>query len=120
MKPPTTWTVPARILRVIDGDTIECDLDLGWHITYRAKVRIAGINAPEMSVPAGAEARAYLIHLLGWRTGTEPVVTITSRSLDKYGRVLADVIITGTDSHGTVYTHVGQALVAAGHAVQAA
>lgn len=111
----TTWTVPATIIRVIDADTFECDLSLGWHITYRAKVRLAHCNAPELSTPAGVAARGWAIHTLGLRADTlGPTVQVTSHSLDKYGRVLGSVVY--LDSKGEPHD-LASALIAAGHAV---
>lgn len=107
----TTWTVPARVLRVVDADTLECDLDLGWHITYRAKIRLAGVNAPEMSTPEGRAARAFVDQLLANRHGAP--VTVTSHSLDKYGRVLADV--TWHENAGEL--SLAGEIVRAGHAM---
>lgn len=111
------WTVPATIIRVIDGDTIEADLDLGWHITYRAKIRLADINCPEIITPEGRAARDYvtarMVALMPADGLGHPLaapVNVTSHALDKYGRVL-----------GTVWTAPGvslnDALIAAGHAV---
>ena len=40
----------ARITRVIDGDTVEAEIDLGFHVTFTATLRLTGINAPG---PAG-------------------------------------------------------------------
>ena len=36
--------------RVIDGDTMEVDLDLGFHLMHRVKVRLLGVNTPELDV----------------------------------------------------------------------
>lgn len=112
MKQQTTWTVPATVLRVIDGDTLEVACDLGFRITYRAKVRLQGINCPELPTEAGLTARGFTIHYLGFRAGVlPPQVTVTSHSLDKYGRVLGEV----TTADGPLSV----ALVNAGHAVAA-
>ena len=101
----TTWTVPATILRVVDGDTIHLRLDLGWHISYEARARIIGINSPEMNTPAGMEAKAYAASLLP----VGGLVRFTSHSLDKYGRPLGAI----TDIDGTDF---GTEMVQAGHA----
>lgn len=113
----TVWTVPATIVRVIDADTIETDLDLGWHLTYRAKIRLAGVNAPELTTAAGKTARAWLVDYLA-AAGS---VTVVSHSLDKYGRVLGDVYWWDT-STGIVpplasQHHLNADLLSAGHAV---
>lgn len=118
----TVWTVPARILRILDGDTLEADLDLGWRITYRAKVRLARVNAPELNTAEGRAARDWAVHLLTvladtlthsveWRA-----ITVVSHSLDKYGRVLGDV--RWVDSAGTTHDLAADLLLA-GHATPA-
>lgn len=111
------WTVPATVVRVVDGDTLELDLDLGWHITYRAKLRLAGVNAPEMSTPPGPFARQFVVDQLT-ASATQPgwwiPVTVVSHSLDKYGRVLGS--ISWADQAGTAHDLAAE-LLAAGHAV---
>ncbi len=102
------WIVPGTVLEVVDGDTLRMQLDLGWHITYTTRVRIAHINAPELSTPEGIRARAYAQTLL------EPGVecTLISTGLDKYGRPLGIVILPGMEGKD-----FGQAMLDAGHAV---
>lgn len=91
----TTWTVPARIVRVVDGDTIRCDLDLGWGVWLENEpVRLARINAPEMSTPEGKDAAAFLTGLLAPVTGGNPAATFTSRGFDRYRRALGELIVT--------------------------
>ena len=115
----TTWTVPARIVRVIDGDTLDVELDLGWKITYRAKVRLARVNAPEIDKGSAGhlasvftENSLYDAALAGGPGDFYPI-TVVSRSLDKYGRVLGDV--KWTDRAG-VQHDLADDLLAAGHA----
>jgi len=36
-----------QIVKVIDGDTVDVDIDLGFNLTIRQRVRLKGINAPE-------------------------------------------------------------------------
>ena len=38
----------SKVIRVIDGDTIECEIDLGYSITTRQRFRIKGIDTPEL------------------------------------------------------------------------
>lgn len=99
------WTVPATVLRTVDGDTVRLQLDLGWN-TYRTEnCRVLGINAPEMNTAEGKAARAYAQQLLP--DGAE--VVFVSRCLDKYGRPLGDILHAGGD--------FGHDMLAAGHAV---
>lgn len=101
----TIRAVPATVLRVTDADTLVALLDLGWHITLQAKVRVAGIDSPELTTPEGKAARDFSARLLP--PGTH--VTVISRSLDKYGRVLGAIAL----PDGRDY---GQTLIGAGHA----
>lgn len=127
----TEWTVPATIVRVVDGDTLDVVLDLGWKISYRAKVRLARCNAPElerpgiMPVPPGRAAFVFASNLL-WDSyghdsesgdlGAYYPITVVSHSLDKYGRVLGSV--KWTDRAGKTHD-LADELLAAGHAVRA-
>lgn len=84
-----------RVTRVIDGDTASVSLDLGFHITIDAHVRLAGINAPELkSGEPGAHAKAKLADLLLDKTGVT-VTTKKSHEFEKYGRVLGTFIVDG-------------------------
>lgn len=85
----TTWKVPATVKRVIDGDSIAVQLDLGWKIYYNTTIRVAGMDAPELNTDQGKLAREYVTGLLP--AGT--IVTVVSHSLDKYGRVLGAVLL---------------------------
>lgn len=98
----------ASAVRVIDADTIDIDIDLGFRLTSRQRVRLAGINAPEVNTPAGMVAKAYLTTYL--EVGA--LLTVQSEKPgggDKYGRYLA------TLWRGPV--NVNNLLVTAGHAV---
>lgn len=108
----SSWTVPGRVTRVIDGDTLVVDLDLGWGVwKIGTRVRLQGINCPELDTEAGRAAQAFMrLMLLGEELRTRPLpVTVVSKSLDKYGRVL-----------GVVWLHdarcLNDLLVEAGHA----
>lgn len=120
-----SWTVPAKVIRVVDGDTLDVDLDLGWHITYRAKVRLAGLNCPELHTPEGVAAAEWVTGqltaphpdrmVITWR----PVV-VKSHSLDKYGRVLGTVYWADPTPGGTpplaLMHNLNDDLLATGHA----
>lgn len=80
---------PATVVRVLDGDTVECSISLGFGLTLRESVRLAGIDAPEMNTAAGKESRAALCDLLP--IASSVVVVTGSQDRDKYGRILADL-----------------------------
>lgn len=79
----------AIVTRVIDGDTIEAEVDLGFHVKMNLRFRLARINAPELK-KGGDITRAYLITKL-----LDKEIIIKSFKTDKYGRWLAEVFIEG-------------------------
>lgn len=110
----TVWTVPARVERVIDGDTLDVTLDLGWGLYKRDHVRVHGINAPEKNTEAGKLAKAYADALIYETRGPRlqlAEVTVVSHSLDKYGRALATVILSDGRSFGVEMVRAGHAMV---------
>lgn len=112
-----TWRVPATVLRVVDGDTLELKLDLGWHISYQSRCRLIGCNAPEMTTDEGQTAKAYVTDLLhqygGDMQGAGAQVTLISHALDKYGRPLGQILIS-TPQGATV--DLSAELLDSGHA----
>jgi endonuclease YncB( thermonuclease family) len=75
-------------LRVIDGDTFVCQVDLGFYTWSRQSCRLAGLNCAELNEPGGPETRTELQQLLG----LGPVV-VRSVAVDKFsGRFDAEVL----------------------------
>ena len=81
----------AELVRVVDGDTVDLIIDLGFDTFRRERFRLYGIDAPEMRTEAGKAARAWLWDAL------QPLEAIYVQTLqlatkakrDKYGRFLA-------------------------------
>ena len=49
-----------RHIRVVDGDTLEGDIDLGFNVELKSvKVRLSGIDCPEKSTPEGIASRDF-------------------------------------------------------------
>ncbi|MBT8200507.1 MAG: thermonuclease family protein [Acidimicrobiia bacterium] len=81
----------ARPIRVVDGDTVDLEIDLGFHIYHHIRVRLAGINAPEVrgeEKEEGKEATEHLRSLIHKGVGDWPILCET-RKTGKYGRWLA-------------------------------
>lgn len=87
----TTWKYRATVIRVVDGDTILVDIDMGMNVWSKGQyVRFAHINAPELKTQAGKDAKAYLEGQL--KPGDLlQLETLLYREHEKYGRVLAIV-----------------------------
>ncbi len=89
---------PAEVLKVIDGDTFEARVNIWPGVEITTRVRLRGIDAPELKARCGEEhamavkAREALVRLLA-----EGGVAISRVAFDKYGgRVVADASTYGT------------------------
>lgn len=87
-----------KVLRVVDGDTIDVDIDLGFNVSYTQRVRLAGIDTPESRTTdlkekaLGLESKEYLKNLLD---SAEDIIIQTEKpdSSEKYGRILGWLFI---------------------------
>jgi len=89
----------AVVVSVYDGDTIRCDVDLGFNTWIRnMTLRLYGIDSPEIrgeERPQGLKARDWLREELP--VGTEVLIETIRDRTGKYGRYLAVVWKDGTD-----------------------
>ena len=89
-----------NITKVVDGDTIDVDIDLGFNISYSQRVRLAGIDTPESRTTdkfeksLGLESKEYLKSKL---KDANLIVIKTEKpdSSEKYGRILGWLYING-------------------------
>jgi micrococcal nuclease len=81
----------ARVTKVIDGDTLALDIDLGLGIhAHLPRARLAGVDCPELPTPEGIQAANFTTR---WVTELGPVfnvITVKDRR-DAYGRYLVSV-----------------------------
>lgn len=80
----------AQVRQVIDADTIDVLVDLGFGVHTMQRLRLYGIDAPEMKTEAGKIAKEYVKSVL---LGADAAMFVYVRTLkdrkDKYGRKLA-------------------------------
>jgi len=88
--------------KVVDGDTIDVVLDLGFDILYKSRVRLFGIDTPESRTrnkdekARGKMAGAFLEEAI--EDGEKVVIqTKLKDSRGKFGRVLGDVVVDGVN-----------------------
>ena len=77
----------ANVKRVVDGDTIDVVLDLGFDITLKGRIRFQGMNAPESRTRDAEEKMRGLeskVYVENWVEGHDGKVIIQT-SLDKRG-----------------------------------
>ena len=87
------YTYKAKCLRVIDGDTIVAEVDLGFDTYKKVRVRLEGIDAPEVRTrdlkekAKGIQSKEYLEDIFA----TNREFILVSNKVDKYGRCLGTI-----------------------------
>ena len=106
----------ATVTKVVDGDTIDAMVDLGFGTWKKIRIRMHGINAPESRTrnleekKKGLAAKARLIEML---KENENQFILISHGVGKFGRCLGEIYIKGhnislnkqliSEGHGTEY-----------------
>lgn len=88
----------AKVIKVIDGDTIDCEVEIGFELTFKARIRLYGIAAPEiygvkknsLEYKNGVNSKKYLESLIPKNKWVE-ITVHQSAKREKYGRWLAVV-----------------------------
>ena len=92
-----------NILKVVDGDTIDADIDLGFSISLEKRIRLAGVDTPESRTTdlkekaMGLESKEWLKKKL---EGAKDIIIKTELpdSTEKYGRIIGHLFINGQES----------------------
>jgi len=119
----------AKLIKVVDGDTIDCDVDLGFGVWMKnQRVRLYGINAPEtrtkdlVEKEAGERAKLRLIAMMSDKF----LLTSVKDKKGKFGRILGIINVPQTkilDKNGKktkhIFVDVNKLLVKEGHAKEA-
>ena len=89
-----------KVTKVVDGDTIDVIMDMGFDIMYKSRVRLFGIDTPESRTrnldekKRGLLAKKYLQEAL--KAGSKlSIKTYKDNETGKFGRILGDVFIDG-------------------------
>jgi len=90
-----------KVTNVVDGDTIDVEIDLGFDISFSSRVRLAGIDTPESRTTnkaekvLGIEAKEYVKSKI---KDAKEVVIKTEKidSSEKYGRILGWLFLDGS------------------------
>ena len=110
------YTYWATVERVVDGDTFDVRLDVGFNIKFSDRMRLNGINAPELRTPAGKRAKVFLERYLA----KCPLVVIRSYKKESLGRWMADCfVIQGCDDPHKIAAEgqlLNQIMIDEGHA----
>ena len=91
------------VLKVVDGDTIDASIDLGFDISLSKRIRLAGIDTPESRTrdleekALGLESKEWLKKAL---EGAKDILIKTELpgSTEKYGRIIGHLFINGQET----------------------
>ena len=91
------YEYPCKILRVVDGDTVDVDIDLGFGVwIHRERVRIMGIDTPEsrtrdlVEKKFGMAAKEFVKFLMP--IGSMQLIKTEKDKTGKFGRILGDFL----------------------------
>ena len=76
----------ARVDRVIDGDTVDFIIDLGFHVEIKIRGRLDGVDTPERGHPDWHLATGVCEQLLAELEFENEYITIQTKKTGKYGR----------------------------------
>ena len=111
------------VVKVVDGDTIDVDIDLGFGMTYKKqRVRLMGIDTPESRTRDLEEkkfGKASKKHLKKLLESAERV-SLISHDKGKFGRILGEIYIHFNEGHPVFGTeiNVNQQMIDDHHAVE--
>ena len=110
-----------KLDRVVDGDTIDAHIDLGFDVSVKKRIRFMGINTPESRTrdleekARGLAAKDRVKQLL---EGAD-VIQLESHGVGKYGRCLGELSIDVVDGkQGLTLVNINELLIKEGHAVE--
>ena len=105
------YSYKMRVMKVVDGDTFDGVIRLGFGVSIKKRIRIENIDTPEL----GQEQHQRAVQATQWLRGLlnmgEVIITTKQDKHDQYGRVLARVLVIEPD--GTLID-VGDSLISQG------
>ena len=102
LKDPYIYRIK-QILKVVDGDTIDASIDLGFDISLEKRIRLAGVDTPE-SRTADANEKKYGLQSKEWLKhkveNAEHILIKTELpdSTEKYGRIIGHLFVNDQES----------------------
>ena len=115
------YTYNIKLDRVLDGDTIDAIIDLGFNTHVKKRIRFQGINAPESrtkDLKEKAKGLAAKDRLKAILEGAK-TIHLCSHGVGKYGRCLGELHVDVVDGKEQLtLANVNELLIKEGHAVE--
>tara|TARA_R110000824_G_scaffold150288_2_gene320871 strand:+ start:337 stop:657 length:321 start_codon:yes stop_codon:yes gene_type:complete len=80
-----------KIVRVVDGDTVDLDVDLGFYMHAKVRCRLVGVDTPERGHRDWERATFAFTNLMHDNLDSEGYLYFTTHKTGKYGRWLIDI-----------------------------
>lgn len=84
------YSYKATVIRIVDGDTVWLEVDLGFRMKTINDFRLYGVDTPERGQPGWSEAKEFVNKMAP--PGTEVTID-TYKDPDKYGRWLVEITL---------------------------
>jgi micrococcal nuclease len=111
----------AKVKRIVDGDTVDAYVDLGFKTHLEIRIRLKGIDTPESRTRDLIEKRYGLgakKRITDYLEGNENNFVLKSSGVGKYGRCLGELFVPGPElEDGVRMISINQRLINEGHAV---
>ena len=115
------YTYKIKVVKVVDGDTIDAEIDLGFDIKTKKRIRFAGINTPESRTrdleekAKGLAAKDRVKQLLD---GCDNI-QLNSHGIGKFGRCLGQILLDRVDGQEKLTLEsLNELLISEGHATK--
>ena len=118
------YTYKSKVLKVVDGDTVDLLIDLGFNAWKKERIRLYGINTPESRTrdleekKLGLQAKARLKEII---ENNEEKIYLKSHGVGKYGRCLGELfysLVVDEEWGEVVKESINKQLIKEGHAVE--
>ena len=115
------YTYKICVLKVVDGDTIDAEIDLGFDIKVKKRIRFMGINAPESrtrDLEEKARGLAAKDRVKALLEGCKNI-QLHSHGIGKFGRCLGEIFLDTVDGQEKLTVEsLNELLIREGHAVE--
>ena len=95
------YTYASEVIKVVDGDTLDLEIDVGFKAKHEHRVRLRGIDCPEIATPNGKKAKAFVEKeldkcviekpLFKGSRANRPLVVIKTFKCGMFGRYIVDL-----------------------------
>lgn len=120
LKKQRLYTYASEVIKIVDADTFDLEIDVGFKTKQEHRVRLRGINAPEVGTSPGRKAKRFVERELGkcvvekplfrGSRANRPLVVVKTYKLGQYGRYTVDIYYLPGEANPEVIAENGKLL----------